>query len=284
MILKKIICNICGKVFTPKNSRNIYCCKECGHLAKKLNARNKKIIKTCEICGKIFETGRKDKKVCSKECQKIKKQKYDKEYVKNNRIKINKRNRKYYKNNKEKCIQIRKKYESKNKKQILERRRFNKQKRRKENPEKYRQKDREYAKNKSAKIKEKERARKRERWHNDKEYKLKNIISHQIRDGLKENKTFKTFELLNYTSEDLIKHLESLFQDGMNWDNYGLNGWHIDHIKPIASFNLINEDGTQNLEEIKKCWSLDNLQPLWAKDNIIKSSWYTDENGVKKKY
>jgi len=65
---------------------------------------------------------------------------------------------------------------------------------------------------------------------------------------------------LGYTREQLRQHLESQFQEGMDWDNFG-TGWHIDHIKPVSSFKL---------EEFKECWSLDNLQPLWAKDNMSK--------------
>ena len=50
--------------------------------------------------------------------------------------------------------------------------------------------------------------------------------------------------------------------------------WHIDHIKVCASFNFVNEDGSVNQEAIKECWKLDNLQPLYAEDNMSKSSWY----------
>jgi len=85
-------------------------------------------------------------------------------------------------------------------------------------------------------------------------------------------KTFKTFEFLGYNSNDLITHLESKFKDGMTWDNYGRNGWHIDHIKPLASFDFNNED------DLKKAFSLDNLQPLWASDNCSKGSLY---NGIR---
>lgn len=86
---------------------------------------------------------------------------------------------------------------------------------------------------------------------------------------LKENNVEKNghyFEVLNYKQEDLIVHLESRFSDGMNWDNYGL--WHVDHILPITSFK-INKIGD---DEFMKCWSLDNLQPLWGHENIRKSN------------
>jgi len=52
----------------------------------------------------------------------------------------------------------------------------------------------------------------------------------------------------------------------MNWDNYGLYGWHIDHIIPCDAFNLIEE------EEQLKCFHYTNLQPLWAEENLRKSN------------
>lgn len=63
----------------------------------------------------------------------------------------------------------------------------------------------------------------------------------------------------------LVKYLEQRFEPGMTWDNYGLYGWHIDHIKPCASFDLTKKS------EQKKCCHYTNLQPMWAEDNIRKS-------------
>lgn len=90
-------------------------------------------------------------------------------------------------------------------------------------------------------------------------------VSTVIRLTLRGKKNYKKWEsLVGYTKEELMKHLESLFQEGMTWDNYG--DWHIDHIKPRVSFD-IKELGD---EEFKKCWSLDNLQPLWKDENLSK--------------
>lgn len=79
----------------------------------------------------------------------------------------------------------------------------------------------------------------------------------------------KTFDLLGYSANDLINHLESKFQVGMSWDNR--NEWHIDHDKPDSLFNYTDVTS----EEFKKCWSLDNLKPMWAKDNLHKSNKYS---------
>jgi hypothetical protein len=74
----------------------------------------------------------------------------------------------------------------------------------------------------------------------------------------KNGRSFKKF--INYSISDLISHIESKFTNGMTWDNYG--EWHIDHIVPVSSFDFSDE------KQITNCWSLDNLQPLWATTQI----------------
>lgn len=74
--------------------------------------------------------------------------------------------------------------------------------------------------------------------------------------------------LVGYTSVQLKKHLEEQFKAGMTWENYGLHGWHIDHIIPVSVFNFEKPED----DDFKRCWSLDNLQPLWAIDNIKKGN------------
>lgn len=65
--------------------------------------------------------------------------------------------------------------------------------------------------------------------------------------------------LLGYTPEQLGRHLESQFQEGMNWGNMGQ--WHIDHVIPKNLFDPTCP------KQIAQCWSMQNLRPLWAKDN-----------------
>lgn len=79
---------------------------------------------------------------------------------------------------------------------------------------------------------------------------------------LKISKKDHTINILGYSAEDLKQHLEKNFKEGMSWENYGL--WHIDHIKPISSFD--------KEEDPKIINSLKNLQPLWASENYIKSN------------
>jgi len=77
---------------------------------------------------------------------------------------------------------------------------------------------------------------------------------------LSKKKTSSTFELLGYTSIELKKHIESLFTEGMSWDNYGT--WHIDHIKPLIYFSKDTPPSVVN--------ALSNLRPLWKKENLTR--------------
>ena len=123
-----------------------------------------------------------------------------------------------------------------------------------ENVDKWRKIKRDYERNRKAR---------------DPLYKLINNFRTAIYQVLKENNINKNghyFEILKYTPEDLISHLETKFTDNMTWDNYG--EWHVDHIKPISSY-VILEIGD---DEFMNCWSLNNLQPLWGKENLIKSN------------
>jgi predicted transcriptional regulator len=103
----------------------------------------------------------------------------------------------------------------------------------------------------------------------DPTYKLISYFRTAIYQVLKESNVEKNkhyFDVLQYTPKQLIEHLELQFTDGMTWDNYG--EWHVDHIKPISSFNII-EMGDN---EFMKCWCLNNLQPMWGEENIRKSN------------
>jgi hypothetical protein len=76
-------------------------------------------------------------------------------------------------------------------------------------------------------------------------------------------KSNKTMDLVGCSIPYLRGYLEAKFKEGMTWENHG--EWHIDHIKPCASFNLLDE------VEQKKCFHYKNLQPLWASENLSKS-------------
>lgn len=69
---------------------------------------------------------------------------------------------------------------------------------------------------------------------------------------------------LGCSLEELKTHLEQQFQLGMTWENWSRTGWHIDHIQPLSSFDLTDR------EQFLKAAHYTNLQPLWAKDNLVK--------------
>ncbi len=98
---------------------------------------------------------------------------------------------------------------------------------------------------------------------------LNRRMSHGIRRSLKDGKAGRPWEsFVNYTVHDLKAHLEALFLPGMSWENIGK--WHIDHKKPCALFFFTGPSDPQFIE----CWSLSNLQPLWATDNLHKWAKY----------
>ena len=155
-----------------------------------------------------------------------------------------------YNKHKEKKLEYHKKWSEKNKEHLKE----YQKKWREENIDKFRQIKRDYERNRKSK---------------DPLYKLISNFRTAIYQVLKECNVEKNkhyFNILQYTPEDLISHLESQFKDTMSWDNYG--EWHVDHILPITYFNIV-EMGD---DEFMKCWSLDNLQPMWGKENIRKSN------------
>ena len=100
---------------------------------------------------------------------------------------------------------------------------------------------------------------------NNIKFKLPSILRRRLRCALKGNyKTGSAVKDLGCSIDELKSYLESKFLSGMSWDNYGFYGWHIDHIKPLASFDL-----TDRKQFLEAC-HYKNLQPLWAKDNLIK--------------
>jgi hypothetical protein len=158
--------------------------------------------------------------------------------------------KRYYFNNREKRLQYFSDWQKDNKKHLKE----------------Y---IKEYRKNNVDKIRKTKRDYERNRKANDPAYKLISNFRTAIYQVLKENNVEKNkhyFDILQYTPEELISHLEKQFTDSMTWENYG--EWHVDHKTPISSFNFESIDD----DSFMKCWSLENLQPMWGKENIVKGS------------
>ena len=109
------------------------------------------------------------------------------------------------------------------------------------------------------------------KYKNNPQYRVSINMSSQIRQSLKDGKGGAAWEkLVGYSLKDLMKHLESLFEDGMTWENYG--EWHIDHRKPQSWFKYDSYDSII----FKECWAIENLQPKWASENISKGNKYSD--------
>jgi hypothetical protein len=116
-------------------------------------------------------------------------------------------------------------------------------------------------------YKHRHNARRRERIKTEPEYRLKNVLRSRIGQFVVgKNKSAKTMELLGCSLDELRVYLESRFKSGMTWETYGRKGWHIDHIQPCTSFDLLDP------KQQRQCFHYSNLQPLWWNENISKGN------------
>lgn len=103
------------------------------------------------------------------------------------------------------------------------------------------------------------------RYKKDLSYRIKQNMRTRLNLAIKNNSKYSsTIDLLGCSIEKFKLYIERKFQHGMTWDNYGKDGWHIDHIIPCSNFDLSKKD------EQQICFNYKNLQPLWAKDNLSK--------------
>ena len=170
-----------------------------------------------------------------------KRNEYQKQYRKDNLEKVSEKNKAYALLNKEEKKKYDKEYRKLNNEKIAERQKLY----REQNKEKIKASKNEYCiKNKHLFI-----------W--------RRVLNNSLRD-LGKRKKGKPIELLGYSAIDLKNHLESLFTEGMSWDNYG--EWHVDHIKQIISFDKDTQSNVIN--------ALSNLRPLWATTREINGIVY----------
>lgn len=109
---------------------------------------------------------------------------------------------------------------------------------------------------------------KRKREGKDLKQRLSRNLHKYIYRALQGDVSQRAIELMGCPVEKLRRHIESLFQPGMNWKNHNRAGWHIDFIQPCASFDL-----TDNIQQ-RECFNYKNTQPLWAMDNLRKGNRY----------
>lgn len=181
---------------------------------------------------------------------------YYKEYRRKNKESIKEKSKEFREANKELVKQRKKAYydnlSDEEKNRIKEKKKQNYY----DNIEKYRKRKREYV---------------AERMEEDPLFKLKFNLRTLIRNSLNREftiKSKKTIEILGCSFEEFYKHLESKFDENMNWDNQG-SYWHIDHIKPISL--------AKNEKEVYELNHYTNFQPLYWEDNLAKSNKFEEE-------
>lgn len=239
----------------------------------------KEVEKKCTTCLKIkplsdfhsSKTGKYGKASKCKECCSV----YDRKIYLENSESIKKRTSKNYYENREKCWERGARWHKKNPKKRWEYERKYAAK----NPEQYKKMRKEIAKKYymknptrpaewAAKNPEKRKEivrRCHQKRRETPDGKLNHSMSSLVWRALKKNKKGSPWELLvGFTLKQLKQHLEKLFVEGMTWENYG--EWHVDHKIPIAVFNF----KTPTDLDFKRCWELNNLQPLWAAENLSK--------------
>lgn len=236
--MEELLTKKCSKCGEEKSVTEFYKAK---HKVSGLNSRCKSC---CYKDGKIYRSKNKEKAYLAHKKWVENNREYTREYdyAHHNKIEFNKKkNEKKFKQlTKEERSEFNKNYYIKNKSRL------------KKNQKKYVIKNRikinKYVTNKR---------------NTDINFKLSTNLRHRVWSALVGVlKSDRTFNLIGCDIEFLKQYLESKFQPGMTWENYG--DWHIDHIIPCASFDLIKE------EEQRKCFHYTNLQPLWQTDNLSK--------------
>jgi hypothetical protein len=221
------------------------------------NGVNEEVISTNEIKNDSTQKDWKDI-TDPKERQKS----YNKLYYQSNKNKLIIKSNDYYQLNKEKKNAYSKEYRKLNKDKIKKRKKIYNEAWYKINKDKIKLREKIYR----SLNKDKKNLYFKNKKKTDIQYKLSCNLRSRLNTAFNSNyKDGSAVRDLGCTIDELKTYLESKFQPGMTWDNWTTDGWHIDHIKPLSSFDL-----TDRKQLLEAC-HYTNLQPLWAKDNIIKS-------------
>lgn len=114
---------------------------------------------------------------------------------------------------------------------------------------------------------EKTRLREYNNYHNNPKRKMGLLLRTRLNTALREGRGVgSAVQRLGCTLDEFKVHIESQFQPGMSWENWSMRGWHLDHIRPLDSFDLTKP------EELAKACHYSNMQPLWAKENWSKGA------------
>ena len=101
----------------------------------------------------------------------------------------------------------------------------------------------------------------RKRYQDNLQVRLAQVLRSRIGNAIKYGSAVRD---LGCTIVEFKMYIEKQFKEGMTWDNWSLNGWHLDHILPLSSFDLTHK------EEFLVAANYNNYQPLWAYDNRSK--------------
>lgn len=111
------------------------------------------------------------------------------------------------------------------------------------------------------------RDRRRKRYSSDLQYRMEISLRRRLYMAVKNNHSSGLAVMdLGIRIPDFISYIESLFEDGMSWSNWGVHGWHLDHIIPISKFDLSDQG------DVSRACHYTNIQPLWAKENLSKGA------------
>ena len=233
----KKFCQICNVSFLTINSRKNYCSKPCKQ--KSSYQKNKlRRLKKMKIYYEKLKKNNPQFYLKKLEKNRIRHKNYYKENIeyRNNQIKKTQERRRKFPI---KCAEVRRMYYLK--------------------VEKF--------KNSLPENRKKRQDKWKKRYYSDPVFRAKEFIKSRLKRVLKQKKVYKPVEFNNAFGTNFCnfkRHIENQFEVGMTWTNYG--EWHLDHIRPLSSFNLSNKI------EFKKANNYLNFQPLWAKENLKKSN------------
>ncbi len=128
-------------------------------------------------------------------------------------------------------------------------------------------------------VKEKANEYKKQMLQDDPVFRLRINVSTRISNffaGRKSaGKLEKTEELLGCSYAEFHEWIEKQLADGMTKENYGLKGWHLDHVRPVMSFRGNNIDTDLLVQQVAFNWR--NYQPLWGEENQSKNDSWTPQ-------
>nr|QBK86081.1 MAG: hypothetical protein LCMAC101_06760 [Marseillevirus LCMAC101] len=241
------ICSICEETKEKQKFRRGRQCRECERkCAKEYRENNKEKVQ--ERLKKYRDKNREKINESSREYRKQSGyvERY-KEYYQKNKEKINKNSTEWQRKNRDKVNNARQEYRNNNRERVNE-----------------------IARRGAKKNRPKIREYRRKKYQTDPEYRLRVNLRGRfsVRNLQGGKKSDKTMNIIGCSVKKLMEHLESQFEDGMTWDNYRFDVWHVDHKVPLAFFDLTKPRQQQ------MCFNYTNLQPLWSKKNISKGAGF----------